>query len=112
MRHVLILLLCVSCVRRNGQREVVIWEDRLRDLAGFQMNCDPDSLRVVDLVHQAGVSGCGQRRVYVWQQRDRRWVPVPDWGAGTPTPGAACDLSAECPSGLECADGRCVPAQP
>lgn len=88
MRALVLCLLLVSCVRRNGQREVVIWEDRLRDLAGFQMQCDPETLRVVDLHENVGVIGCGQRRLYWWDQGERRWkeqiappaavAPLPD----------------------------------
>lgn len=60
-------------VRANGKPEVVNWEDRLRTLASFELNCPNAKLTVQDLDRgeKAGVSGCGQRATYVYT--DGEW---------------------------------------
>lgn len=79
MRVLVLLLLLCACRRANGQREVVNWEDRLRALAGFQMNCDPDALQIIDLDRgwRAGVVGCGQRVAYEFDRWKGQWVAEP-----------------------------------
>lgn len=81
MRWVLVvMLLATGCRRANGMPELVSWEDRLRALAGFQLDCDPESLTVLPLGngHQAGVSGCGQRAVYMYIHDRKSWVRADD----------------------------------
>lgn len=70
------MLLASACVRSNGRREVVNWEDRLRALAGFQFACDSEALQIIDLEHgwRAGVTGCGKRGTYRFDQGLGQWI--------------------------------------
>lgn len=79
MRAIVLLVTLCCCVRANGKREVVNWEDRLRALAGFQMNCDPEALQVLNLDRgwRAGVIGCGQRVAYEFDRWKGQWVAEP-----------------------------------
>ena len=81
MRCVLCAVTLAACLttRANGKPEVVRWEDRLRHVAGFEMNRPEETLEVVDLLRgeRAGVSGCGQRAAYVYSQKVQGWTREP-----------------------------------
>lgn len=52
--------------RYSGKREVVWYEDQLRDQAGFLMECAPAELQVTRMgsPQSAGVMGCGKRVLF------------------------------------------------